>query len=71
MTTSDTSDDPFADHFRRDPLPEAGIRVIFLTDLPAESADAIVAPLIDMIAAWDVKSSAGSFRFEKRAWGVH
>ncbi len=51
MTTSDTSDDPFADHFRRDPLPEAGIRVIFLTDLPAESADAIVAPLVDMIAA--------------------
>ena len=34
MTTTEASDDPFADHLRRDPLPNAGIRIILLTDLP-------------------------------------
>jgi hypothetical protein len=48
-TTPEVYDDPFADHLRRDPLPDAGIRVILLTDLPAESADAIISPLADLI----------------------
>ena len=51
MTTAETSDDPFADHLRRDPLPSAGIRIILLTDLPAESADGIISPLANLIAA--------------------
>ncbi len=40
MTPTEASDDPFADHLRRDPLPNAGIRIILLTDLPSESATA-------------------------------
>ena len=31
MTTSEEADDPFLAHFKRDPLPDAGIRVILLT----------------------------------------
>ena len=39
MTTSEEFDDPFLRHFQRDPLPDAGIRIILLTDLPADRAD--------------------------------
>ena len=42
MTTSEVSDDPFVEHLRRDPLPNAGIRIILLTRLPAESAERII-----------------------------
>ena len=31
-------DDLSCAHFQRDPLPEAGIRIILLTDLPEDSA---------------------------------
>ena len=51
MTRARTVDDPFAAHFQRDPLPDAGIRIILLTDLPPERAEAIIAPLADLIAA--------------------
>ena len=38
LTTDDeASDDPFAEHLRRDPLPDAGIRIIVLTDIPREA----------------------------------
>jgi len=51
MTTSEAIDDPFASHIRRDPLPDAGIRIILLTDLPRADAEAVIAPLIDHIRA--------------------
>jgi hypothetical protein len=51
MTTSEASDDPFLRHFHRQPLPDAGIRIILLTDSPPEQAEAVVAPLIEAIAA--------------------
>ncbi len=51
MTTSEAIDDPFASHIRRDPLPDAGIRIILLTDLPRADAEAVIAPLIDHIKA--------------------
>ena len=47
MTTSEEFDDPFLRHFQRDPLPDAGIRIILLTDLPADRAEAIIAPLAE------------------------
>jgi hypothetical protein len=51
MTTSEVSDDPFVEHLRRDPLPNAGIRIILLTQLPTESAEAISAPLANLVSA--------------------
>ena len=51
MTTSEVSDDPFAIHLRREPLPDAGIRIILLTDLPSAKADGVIAPLVEFIAA--------------------
>ena len=51
MTTSEAIDDPFASHIRRDPLPDAGIRIILLTDLPRPDAEAVIAPLRDHIKA--------------------
>jgi hypothetical protein len=51
MTTSEAIDDPFASHIRRDPLPDAGIRIILFTDLPRNDADAVIAPLIEHIKA--------------------
>ena len=41
MTTTEASDDPFAEHHRRDPLPNAGIRIILLTDSPGETATGV------------------------------
>ncbi len=37
-------DDPFLRHFRRDPLPDAGIRIVLLTDLPPDRAEEVIAP---------------------------
>ena len=51
MTTSEASDDPFEIHTRREPLQSAGIRIILLTDLDQESAEAVVAPLVEQISA--------------------
>jgi len=51
MATSEVSDDPIEIHSRREPLPSAGIRIILLTDMPGENAEAVVAPLVDHIAA--------------------
>ncbi len=51
MTIGDSSDDPFAEHLRREPLPNAGIRIILLADMPAETAEQIVAPLADLVVA--------------------
>ena len=51
MTTSEESDDPFLRHFQRDPLPDAGIRIIHLTDLPVDRAEAVIAPIADHLAA--------------------
>ena len=47
MTTSEEFDDPFLRHFQRDPLPDAGIRIILLTDLPPDRAEAVIAPLVE------------------------
>ncbi len=44
MTTSEEQD-PFSAHFKRDPLPGAGIRIVMLTKLPYEQAEAVIAPL--------------------------
>jgi hypothetical protein len=51
MTTTEASDDPFTEHQRRDPLPDAGIRVVMLTDMPAESAGGVMEPLAELISA--------------------
>ena len=51
MTTTEVSDDPFADHLRRDPLPNAGIRIILLTDCRLKAPTRIIASLADLIAA--------------------
>jgi hypothetical protein len=53
MTTTECSDDPFAEHQRRDPLPSAGIRVIMLTRLPGEDATGLMDPLAELIASRD------------------
>src|SRR5690242_11406537 len=47
MATSEELDDPFLRHFQRDPLPDAGIRIILLTDLPDARAGAILAAIAD------------------------
>ena len=38
MTTSEELDDPFSAHFKRDPLPGAGIRIVLLTRLAARAS---------------------------------
>jgi hypothetical protein len=50
MTTSEEPDDPFSAHFKRDPLPGAGIRVILLTKLAAELATPMITPLLERIS---------------------
>ena len=36
----DESDDPFADHYRREPLPNAGVRVVAISGVnPARSRE--------------------------------
>jgi hypothetical protein len=42
---SHDENDPFAAHFHREPLPEAGVRVIQITELPEDAAQSVVAPL--------------------------
>jgi hypothetical protein len=37
--------DPFVAHFHREPLPEAGVRVIQITELTEDAAQTVVAPL--------------------------
>ncbi len=49
MSTTEEIDDPYLQHFHRDPLPDAGIRIILLTELPLERAEAIIAPLAGQI----------------------
>jgi hypothetical protein len=49
MTTSDANDDPYERHFQRDPLPQAGIRIIQVVDSPGDAASAVVAPLIELV----------------------
>ena len=43
--------DPYAAHMRRNPLPGAGIRIIFLTGLSADSAQRIIAPIVAWLQA--------------------
>src|SRR4051812_28313247 len=43
--------DPFIAHFHREPVSGGGIRVILLTEQPAEAATACVAPLIASLEA--------------------
>ncbi len=66
MTTSEAIDDPFASHTRRDPLPDAGIRIILLTDLPRADAEAVIAPLIDHIKAMGRAVESASCRWKTR-----
>jgi hypothetical protein len=49
MTTTEESDDAFAAHRRRDPLPGAGIRIILITDQDTGTAPAVIAPLVDYL----------------------
>ena len=42
---SHDENDPFAAHFHREPLPEAGVRVIQITELSEDAAQSVVAPL--------------------------
>ena len=53
MSAEETLDenDPYAAHMRRNPLPGAGIRIIFLTELPADSAERILAPIVAWLQA--------------------
>ncbi len=51
MTTIEDIDDPYLRHFHREPLPDAGIRIILLTELPVERAEAIVATLAEPLEA--------------------
>ena len=51
MTTTEELDDPLSIHLRRDPLPDAGIRVVLLTGSSAETAAAIIVPLVERIGA--------------------
>src|SRR5271165_1120721 len=43
--------DPYAAHMRRNPLPGAGIRIIFLTELSADSVERIIAPIVAWLQA--------------------
>ena len=72
MTTSEVSDDPFVEHLRRDPLPNAGIRIILLTQLPPESAEAIGASLADLVGALGTacRTRRGDGRRSRR-WLAH
>ena len=48
----EANDDPFAEHIRRDPLPDAGIRIIVLTDNSRrQMPKALICPLADLITA--------------------
>lgn len=49
MTTSEEDDDPYLRHFRRDPLPDAGVRILLLTDRPGDRAAAIIDPIADLL----------------------
>lgn len=49
MTTTEDLDDPYFRHFHREPLPDAGIRIVLLTELTPERAGSVVAPLADRL----------------------
>ena len=49
MTTTEDLDDPYFRHFHREPLPDAGIRIVLLTELTPERAESVVAPLVDRL----------------------
>jgi hypothetical protein len=53
MSTDESFDehDPFFAHFHREPLPDAGVRIILITELPEESARLIVASVEEAMAA--------------------
>src|SRR5579883_2717627 len=51
MTTSEEFDDPFLQHFRREPLTDAGIRIIALIEGSPDGAEANVAPLVDYLGS--------------------
>src|SRR5208337_3502395 len=53
MSAEETIDenDPYAAHMRRNPLPGAGIRIIFLTGPAADSAERILAPIVAWLQA--------------------
>jgi hypothetical protein len=50
MTIEVEADDPFAEHYKRDSLPGAGIRIIWLTEQAPDHAPAIIGPLCAAIA---------------------
>src|SRR4051794_35602072 len=49
MTTTEDIDDPYFRHFHREPLPNAGIRIILLTEQTVEQAELVVASLADRL----------------------
>jgi hypothetical protein len=49
MTTTEEFDDPYLAHFKREPLPSAGIRVIMLTRKADDRATDVVASLLERI----------------------
>jgi hypothetical protein len=63
-------DDPFSRHFRRDPLPDAGIRVVLLTDLPTDRAEAVIAPLVDDLRSMNREVETRIVPIEGRGLGA-
>ena len=53
MSAEETLDenDRYAAHMRRNPLPGAGIRIILLTELAADSAARIIEPIVAWLQA--------------------
>jgi hypothetical protein len=52
MSAAETLDDhPYDAHMRRDPMHDAGIGIIFLTELPAHSAECFIAPIVAWLQA--------------------
>ncbi len=52
MSAAETLDDhPYDAHMRRDPMHDAGIGIIFLTELPAHSAEGFIAPIVAWLQA--------------------
>src|SRR3954452_23590448 len=52
MSTDEAFDehDPFVAHFRREPLPGAGVRIILVSELPEESARPAIEPIVEALA---------------------
>ena len=53
MSSEESLDDndPFAAHYHREPLTGAGVRIVLLTESPAETAAGIVAPIVTWLEA--------------------